>query len=81
MDYSTEPEEIFYPLSTERYSEFYDIEMTNFDSDLEFYTSALPENVDILELGCGSGRLSRALASRGHRVTGVDISSEMLARG
>jgi 2-polyprenyl-3-methyl-5-hydroxy-6-metoxy-1,4-benzoquinol methylase len=55
--------------------------MTNFDADLEFYTSALPENVDILELGCGSGRLSRALAGRGHSVTGVDISSEMLARG
>lgn len=80
LDYSTEPEEIFFPLSVQRYCEFYDIEMSNFDADLEFYISALAENVDILELGCGSGRLSRALAARGHRVTAIDISSEMLAR-
>ena len=54
--------------------------MTHFDADLGFYLLALGENMDILELGCGSGRLSRALAGRGHRVTGVDISSEMLSR-
>jgi 2-polyprenyl-3-methyl-5-hydroxy-6-metoxy-1,4-benzoquinol methylase len=80
LDYSKEPEEIFFPLSVQRYCEFYDIEMSNFDADLEFYISVLAENVDILELGCGSGRLSRALAARGHRVTALDISSEMLAR-
>ena len=80
MDYSTEPEEIFFPLSAERYCEFYDIEMTDFDADLEFYLSALGEQKNILELGCGSGRLSRALAARGHRLTGLDISLEMLAR-
>ena len=80
MDYSTEPEEIFLPLSTKRYCEFYDIEMMDFDADLGFYISALGEKKDILELGCGSGRLSRALAARGHRVTGLDNSSEMLAR-
>jgi SAM-dependent methyltransferase len=33
----------------------------------------------ILEYGCGSGRISLALAARGHRVTGVDRSHEMLA--
>jgi 2-polyprenyl-3-methyl-5-hydroxy-6-metoxy-1,4-benzoquinol methylase len=80
LDYSIEPEEVFLPLSAERYCEFYDIEMSNFDADLGFYISALAETVDILELGCGSGRLSRALAARGHRITGIDISSEMLAR-
>jgi 2-polyprenyl-3-methyl-5-hydroxy-6-metoxy-1,4-benzoquinol methylase len=80
LDYSIEPEEVFFPLSAQRYCEFYDIEMMNFDADLGFYLSALEEKKDILELGCGSGRLSRALATRGHRVTGVDISREMLAR-
>jgi SAM-dependent methyltransferase len=80
LDYSTEPEEIFSQLSAERYCEFYDIEMTGFDADLGFYLSALEERMDILELGCGSGRLTRALAARGHRVTGIDISCEMLAR-
>src|SRR6266487_1240950 len=32
----------------------------------------------LLELGCGTGRLSLPLAARGHRVTGVDIDTEML---
>jgi SAM-dependent methyltransferase len=80
LDYSTEPEEIFLPLSAERYGEFYDIEMSDFDADLSFYRTALTEQADILELGCGSGRLSRALAAMGHRVTATDISPEMLSR-
>ena len=78
MDYSTEPEEIFSQLSAERYCEFYDIEMTGFDADLGFYLSALEERMDILELGCGSGRLTRALAARGHRIVGRRQSSEKL---
>ena len=80
MEYSTEPEEIFLPLSAQRYCEFYDIEMTDFNADLGFYLSGLSEKMNILELGCGSGRLTRTLAARGHKMTGVDISSEMLTR-
>ena len=34
----------------------------------------------ILDLGCGSGDLSRHLAAAGLRVTGCDISANMLAR-
>ena len=34
----------------------------------------------ILELGCGAGRLTRALAAVGHPVTAVDVSPAMLAR-
>ena len=33
----------------------------------------------ILDLACGTGRVSRLLSSRGYEVTGVDASSEMLA--
>lgn len=35
--------------------------------------------VDVVELGCGAGRLCAALRDLGHAVTGVDVSSEMLA--
>ena len=34
----------------------------------------------VLDLGCGSGELSRHLAAAGLRVTGCDISPKMLAR-
>jgi SAM-dependent methyltransferase len=35
---------------------------------------------EIVEIGCGVGRLTRALAARAARVTAVDVSAEMLAR-
>ncbi|HEX2095579.1 MAG TPA: methyltransferase domain-containing protein [Longimicrobiaceae bacterium] len=34
----------------------------------------------VLDLGCGIGRLTAALAARGARVVGVDVSREMLRR-
>jgi ubiquinone/menaquinone biosynthesis C-methylase UbiE len=34
----------------------------------------------ILDVGCGTGRHSIELARRGYSVTGIDLSSEMLAR-
>ena len=34
----------------------------------------------VLELGVGTGRIARPLAERGLRVTGIDISTRMLAR-
>ena len=40
---------------------------------------ALPGGADILDVPCGGGRLSLALAARGYRVTGVDSSREFLA--
>ncbi len=39
----------------------------------------LPPGSHILDVGCGTGRHSVELAKRGYRVTGVDISSGMLA--
>jgi SAM-dependent methyltransferase len=49
--------------------------------DVTFYASLLRTSpARILELGCGSGRVSLALAKRGHIVAGIDISKAMLAR-
>lgn len=41
-------------------------------------TLALPEGAEVLDVPCGGGRLSLALAARGYRLTGVDLSTEFL---
>ncbi len=48
--------------------------------DLPFYRRlAEPVPQRILELACGTGRVALTLAADGHRVTGIDISDQMLA--
>ena len=43
--------------------------------------SSIPIGSLVLDVGCGNGiPVTRALLSRGHRVVGLDSSSEMLAR-
>jgi len=41
--------------------------------------NAVPPGSEILELGCGAGRITHELIALGHRVTAVDNSAEMLA--
>jgi cyclopropane fatty-acyl-phospholipid synthase-like methyltransferase len=41
---------------------------------------SLPKGSRILDIGCGTGRHSVALAQRGYRMTGVDLSGGMLAQ-
>ena len=38
-----------------------------------------PGGKDVVDIGCGGGALVRAMAARGARVTGVEISEEQLA--
>lgn len=47
--------------------------------EAEIVDSAIPAASTILELGCGTGRISERLVELGHRVIGVDESAEMLA--
>jgi SAM-dependent methyltransferase len=49
-------------------------------SSPELISAALPPRAPILDLGCGAGRLADPLSRRGHAVTAVDQSAEMLAR-
>lgn len=48
--------------------------------DVDIYAGLAPQGADILELGAGTGRLTQALAERGHAVTGVDIAPAMLTQ-
>jgi SAM-dependent methyltransferase len=43
-------------------------------------TYHLPAEGSVLDLGCGTGEFARAMAAAGLRVTGCDISPEMLER-
>lgn len=55
-----------------------DEEQTQAESDFVQQALALPVDAKILDVPCGGGRLSLELASRGYRVTGVDISMPLL---
>ena len=46
--------------------------------EAELVHAAVPEHANVIELGCGTGRISTPLARLGHRVVGVDESAEML---
>jgi SAM-dependent methyltransferase len=46
----------------------------------ELINSALLPGASILELGCGTGRMTRQLVARGFQVTAVDESAAMLAQ-
>jgi ubiquinone/menaquinone biosynthesis C-methylase UbiE len=73
-----EPEEVFLPLSGARYAAFYALEMDGFSGDILFYQNNIPTASTVLELGCGTGRISRSLSKTARNVTGLDLSQEML---
>jgi len=59
---------------------FYDAEFSGRDHELPFYLwlcGAHPGPV--LEVACGTGRLTIPVAQAGHDITGVDVSPEMVA--
>jgi SAM-dependent methyltransferase len=59
----------------------YDFLLGDHAEDLEFYKArALAAQGPILELACGTGRLTLPLAASGLEITGLDSSEAMLAR-
>lgn len=76
--YENEPEDIFVDLPASIYRELYDLEMSGFHDDFQYYKARLSGKYTVLELGCGSGRLTRLLSQAGFSVTGCDISLPML---
>ena len=66
------------------YAPFYDWENTRTVArqDVEFWTRlAIAQPGRVLELGCGTGRLTVPLARAGAAIVGVDRSAPMLQRG
>ena len=56
--------------------------LNTFLDDLEFYKKWLPKDKEasILELCCGTGRLTIPIAKDGYTITGVDYTASMLNR-
>lgn len=61
---------------------FYDVIHSDLTEDIKFLLRiAEPINGRLLELGSGTGRLVIPLARAGYKVTGIDLSAEMMAIG
>lgn len=65
----------------EAVARYYDLDYDAVDEDLPLYR-CLVQAADgpVLEVGCGTGRVLPALASRGARVIGLDLAAAMLVR-
>lgn len=59
---------------------FYDKgnEMKKYDIDLNFYEKYVNKHTRVLEIGCGTGRVTIPLASKCESIVGLDLSESML---
>lgn len=64
----------------DRWAEYYDFIHLGLTGETEFYVAeAVRCGGEVLELGCGTGRICIPMAMSGVRVTGLDLSEGMLA--
>lgn len=61
-------------------SNVYDIVFPRDDTTLKYLCKNLKGNSKILDLACGTGTYSIALAQKGHRVDGIDLGEEMITK-
>jgi len=55
---------------------------TEREVDISFYKEQVKKYGEpVLELGCGTGRITIPITMEGHEITGLDISKELLERG
>ena len=66
-------------MSYDLLARFYDLENADFIEDLDFWVDLAKESGGpVLELGCGSGRVTQQIARAGITVAGLDNSPAML---
>jgi len=62
-----------------RFAEFYKLYAGDFQADVPIYLDlAAKYSGPVLEVGCGTGRVTAHLACAGHEVLGIDISRDAL---
>src|SRR5262245_10909608 len=62
-----------------RYAEFLDVYLGGFQQDLPIYLDLAAKNpAPILEVGCGTGRVTQRLARAGYEVLGIDVHRPMV---
>ncbi|HKT12606.1 MAG TPA: class I SAM-dependent methyltransferase [Terriglobia bacterium] len=71
-------EDFFSGVVLDIWKEVYDEAHTRAEADFILKVLNVPNGAALLDVPCGEGRLARELASRGHKVTGVDISPEFI---
>jgi len=60
--------------------EHYDLQNRNFTEDIPFYLKQIKKYGEpVLEIACGTGRITIPVAEQGIQITGLDISEPMLA--
>lgn len=66
----------------EIYAQLYDGYVFDCPGELDFYQQLnahpLLQNHGVLEIACGTGRITLQLAKEGNNITGLDLSSELL---
>jgi SAM-dependent methyltransferase len=78
-DRAVAPQPFSYDLIADVYDE--DMGRNTGGEDVAFYAEQCAgEREPVLELGCGTGRVTLPLVRAGHTVAGVDVSAAMLAR-
>jgi ubiquinone/menaquinone biosynthesis C-methylase UbiE len=69
------------------YAQLYDVRVQDWQGEVDFYRTIIAKSPlktnGVLEVACGTGRITMRLAKGGITITGLDISSELLeiARG